>query len=73
MESVDLAYCFKEQIDAGATDIFYYLLENAQSSPAIHTVERHLGSLIELLPFLAACTYLTKTNTTPPLPSFRKE
>ena len=71
MQIEDLEYCFKEQLDNGATAQFHYMLEDVQNRTP-HRVEKmtHRGPLAGLLPFLDTCVYVKKLNN---MPKFRIE
>ena len=71
MNRVDLDYCFKEQIDAGNSSVFFYMLENRPKNT--FTVERFTGSLDDLLPTVSSYMYVKKTETQPIIPQLVKE
>lgn len=64
----DLNYVFSEQIALGAQSTFVYAIEhNGDSLPK---VEKHNGSLAELLPYLDTLCFSRFMQTNPKMPVF---
>lgn len=64
----DLHFCFNDQIKLGAKNEFVFALE--KSGDDLPEVQKHKGSLEELLPFLDTMCFSRFMQTSPRMPVF---